>query len=328
MFLISGLEKTPVAALPQAHAVGPAADCSQFTSCRDCADSSATCAWCSDASSAGRRCVSLLAPLGPGASCSPCEEDRVRVAREVDTCDDSRCRGVDGRLCSGHGTCDCGTCTCETGYTGRVCQNCPFKWDDCPSSDETFSSCCNNMNHCFDWPARCARCMRNERNVTLCDMCPRDTRLVTSDPGEPRSAECVFDSVSFSSNLHCSYHVYYWHGDPPALELHSRVQLVCGSAADKTIFPKRKEKARPAAPKALPTPLPATTEAPSKAPQLARPRAPPVKPREEAAAGTTERPDETAKQAAGAPAVLCQMTVLLCSGWVLLCSGWVLAGLR
>lgn len=39
--------------------------------------------------------------------------------------------GVTGDQCSGHGSCRCGGCVCEDGWTGPYCQDCPTCLDTC-----------------------------------------------------------------------------------------------------------------------------------------------------------------------------------------------------
>ena len=39
--------------------------------------------------------------------------------------------GEDGRVCSGHGVCECGECDCDDGWQGEHCHHCPTCLDTC-----------------------------------------------------------------------------------------------------------------------------------------------------------------------------------------------------
>ncbi|XP_037094825.1 integrin beta-3-like [Pollicipes pollicipes] len=197
-------------------AINLSGGCESQTTCKKCQTTSDACGWCYSSSSQDFRCTSLETARNSSDICLPCHE-LPRVARQANRCDRSGCMGVKDEVCSGHGTCVCDTCTCEPRYKGAVCQNCPSCWGEL----------CRPL-------ANCARCVKREGNATLCNACPLDTQLMDAEPVHSESSECVFDTLSIVDDSRCSFRVRYWRDD--LLELHTRIQLRCGSARGRFPF--------------------------------------------------------------------------------------------
>ncbi|XP_063431271.1 integrin beta-1-like [Mytilus trossulus] len=85
-------------------------------------------------------------------------------AEENVECDNRSCNYFNNALCGGpaHGTCVCGTCSCNPGYTGEEC-GCTTNTDNCMSSD---GSICNNQGYC-----ECGRCRCKEGSHYLGPLC-------------------------------------------------------------------------------------------------------------------------------------------------------------
>lgn len=57
-------------------------------------------------------------------------------------CDNFSCDRDQGKLCSDHGTCECGQCVCNAGWTGPSC-NCRSSNDSCIAPGTTNGVLCS-----------------------------------------------------------------------------------------------------------------------------------------------------------------------------------------
>lgn len=44
------------------------------------------------------------------------------------------------KVCSGHGVCECGSCKCERGYSGKYCAECPVSMNNPPAPPPTHTN--------------------------------------------------------------------------------------------------------------------------------------------------------------------------------------------
>lgn len=117
-------------------------------------------------------------------------------------CDNFSCDRNKGKLCSGpdHGVCDCGKCTCKTGWKGNACE-CPASNDTCIAPGEIKE--CSGNGQCL-----CGQCVCNETSSgryygKYCEECPACTGkcllyrpcvecYVHGPPEERDSCNCTF----------------------------------------------------------------------------------------------------------------------------------------
>lgn len=67
-------------------------------------------------------------------------------------CDDFSCKLKDDELCAGHGSCKCGKCQCDAGWTGEVC-DCLLSTKSCTASEG--SEVCSGHGHCICGTCHC-----------------------------------------------------------------------------------------------------------------------------------------------------------------------------
>ena len=77
--------------------------------------------------------------------------------------------------CSGHGTCECGQCTCDDGWTGPYCDTCPTCTDTCDQL-EACVECVVWASGDLLWTVD----MTHHPNVCF-DTCPLDFRFSFSE---------------------------------------------------------------------------------------------------------------------------------------------------
>lgn len=81
-------------------------------------------------------------------------------------CDNFTCKRHNGKVCSGddHGVCDCGRCTCHSGWTGDACE-CAEDINGCIDNNGVL---CSNRGTCV-----CGSCVCNSSRYSgdFCDDC-------------------------------------------------------------------------------------------------------------------------------------------------------------
>lgn len=72
-------------------------------------------------------------------------------------------------MCGGHGTCICGECMCEPGYTGPACE-CALSKETCISKN---GKECNGHGECICGKCRCFTDEEGQKySGPFCDICP------------------------------------------------------------------------------------------------------------------------------------------------------------
>lgn len=106
-------------------------------------------------------------------------------------CDDQNCERNMGKLCAGHGKCDCEKCRCDPGFEGTACE-CAKSFEQCKQDKDT--AICSGRGSCT-----CNKCKCNSGyQLPYCKECPG---CPSPCPAYVNCVECLgFSSGTFEKN--------------------------------------------------------------------------------------------------------------------------------
>lgn len=82
-------------------------------------------------------------------------------------CDNFSCDRDQGHLCSNHGTCECGQCVCNAGWTGPSC-NCRSSNETCIAPGTTNGVLCSgHVSFLLLWEEKVLSCFTSLTSINL-----------------------------------------------------------------------------------------------------------------------------------------------------------------
>mmetsp|Transcript_20104 Transcript_20104/g.28896 ORF Transcript_20104/g.28896 Transcript_20104/m.28896 type:complete len:960 (+) Transcript_20104:61-2940(+) len=139
--------------------------------------------------------------------------------------DCGECEEVDGHVCSGHGTCLFGSCSCESGYSGESCETYREEW-----LDEDF--CCSGGDLSSDTPPY------NSIAVLWTDLNPESRGVILYGKLSDTKFAVVYKNVAAYGNRNCFSRievVLHADGQIDYNNLYSKIGNSCTSSFDDDI---------------------------------------------------------------------------------------------